>query len=207
MEDVNKIIILDSTRKSTDWFSQLKDDEIEKDKSSGKTLVLLKGLRRLADVAGKTREEIKFGNAFSLPKGGYFAQVAYSAEFSDGTVWVGTADTNPENCENLANYPTAVAESRAEARALRKALSIANLAKEEINNTKSIAVSIDDEEEKPIESVQLILINRLMTQHGLQPIDVLKKVTKRDVVELKELTWSEGQEASRWLNQYKAKKK
>lgn len=193
------------SRAYTNWFAELHDNEVEK--IDGKTVVYLKGLRRLADLAGKVREEVHFGNAFYIPMNNInvpFAQVSYRAEFSDGTAWCGVGDAYYGNCEDLGNYPSSVAESRAEARALRKALGIPNLAKEEI---KSGVFEINQTAvEEGINSAQIALILNLAKKKEIPIIDILKKVSSRSVVELKDLTYSEGQEAGRYVNNYKVKK-
>lgn len=193
--------MLSKSRRETDWFAELKDDEIEKDEKSGKTLVLLKGLRRLAVLAGKVKEKVVFGNAF-ICKNGYFAQIGYEIEFDDGSIFCGVGDTNPENGDVLWMYPSAVAESRAEARALKKALSLFNvLAKEEIGS------SIDLEDRR-ITNEQKIMLEKVAKERDMPHIEIIKNASNRKgVTSLEDLTYEEGQKAAIFVNKYGRKTK
>lgn len=192
------------SRRETSWFNQLKDDE--KETRDGKTFVYLKGLRRLAELAGRKRDAVKFGHAFYIPtETGHilFAQVAYEIEFEDGTVWAGTADAHANNCPELGHYPSAVAESRAEARALRKALGIAELAKEEISD-----VPIENMLGRRITNEQKIMLEKIAKEREMSHIDIIKNASSRKgITSLEDLTYEEGQKAAIFVNKYGRKGK
>lgn len=57
------------------------------------------------------------------PSNEYTATVEYTVSFHDGQVWTSVADVNSNNCDpKFARFACAMAETRAEGRALRKAL-------------------------------------------------------------------------------------
>ena len=84
------------------------------------------GLRRIAQKLLSSilecRTDIK---QIPNPANNHTATVVVSVKFAHGSVWYGAADVSKLNCmEEYAKHPTATAESRAEGRALRKALGI-----------------------------------------------------------------------------------
>lgn len=84
------------------------------------------GLRRIAQqLIGpimSSRTDVK---QIPNPGNNYTATVVVSVLFKDDSSWYGASDVSKLNCmEEYAKHPTATAESRAEGRALRKALGI-----------------------------------------------------------------------------------
>jgi len=84
------------------------------------------GLRRIAqkliNPIVECRTDIK---QIPNPANNHTATVVVSVKFAYGSIWYGAADVSKLNCmEEYARHPTATAESRAEGRALRKALGI-----------------------------------------------------------------------------------
>lgn len=82
------------------------------------------GLRRIAE---KLIGPIKAGLARVVqapnPQNDMTATVEFTIHFLDGEAWTSVADVNSSNCEpKFARFASAVAETRAEGRALRKAL-------------------------------------------------------------------------------------
>ena len=121
--------------------------------------------------------------------------------------FVGTADCNSKNVSGkFASYPTAVAESRAEARCLRKALGIRMLSSEEIGFREG-AGAIEASPKGKVGSSVVKAIEKLCTERGVDAVQVLEKVVDGDrastIFELSELTTAEGQSAMAWLNEQK----
>lgn len=190
-----------STRRGIDWESKLKSDEMGERKENGKSMqvVLLRGLQRLAEEAGILKSSCQI-----LSPSPVLIQCIYSAEFDDGTTWVGTADCGPSNTKApYLNYPTAVAESRAEARCLRKALGIRILSAEEIS--MDVGLGLEASPDKQIESSVITAIERLCDERGVEKIDLLNKIITdkgrvNAIYELKQLTTAEGGAAMSYLN-------
>lgn len=188
-----------NVRRGVDWESKLKSEEMGERKERGKSMqvVLLRGLQRLAEEAGIVKSSCQI-----LSPSPALIQCIYTTEFQDGTTWVGTADCGPANTqEPYLNYPTAVAESRAEARCLRKALGIRMLSAEEVG----MDVGLEASPNKQIESSVIMAIERLCDERGVEKIDLLNKVIVdkarvNAIYELKQLTTAEGGAAMSYLN-------
>lgn len=202
-------------RYGTNWEEQLQPAEIGTRKEDNRELrvVYLRGLQRLAQEAGIVRSECKLNFVTKEQTGSVgIMQAVYMVEFSDGTWWVGTADCNSLNTsEKYMKYPTAVAESRAEARCLRKALNIGILSSEEIGFVDGGAAieQITASSGKQIDSQVVKAIEKLCESRGCTNAEVLEAVLSKDrnrsVFELGELTVEEGQKAMGWLNEQKVK--
>lgn len=200
------------SRYDTNWESELQAHDVthRKEGDAEIKVVLLRGLQRLAHEAGIFRSECetKFISAKDTDSTGIL-QAIYTAEFSDGSKWVGTADCNALNTTGkFMHYPTAVAESRAEARCLRKALNISMLSLEEIGFADNGAIQkIEASPNKAIEPQVVKAIESLCSTRNIQVADVLDAVlsTKRNgsVFELGDLTVEEGGKALAWLNEQK----
>ena len=194
------------TEVTVDWQSQLLDDEVGKD---GRTeFVYLKGLRRLAKLKGIKSERHPFVNVTVLkkPDGNEypFVQASYEVEFVDGTTFSDVADAHTYNLEGIFSaYPSAMAANRAEARALRKALGISTVSKEELGANDETIGAMKNE----ITTAQVAVIKNLMKTKNIENMmDVLSNATTReDVVDVKELTNSEARAAIKWLNKKKVK--
>ena len=201
-------------RYGTNWEEQLQPTEILTRKEDGKELrvVLLRGLQRLAQEAGLIRSECKLSFITKDETGSFgILQAVYMVEFSDGTWWVGAADCNSANTsDKYMKYPTAIAESRAEARCLRKALNIGILSSEEVGFADGGAIEqITASSGKQIDSQVVKAIEKLCETRGLTTAEVLEAVLSKErnssVFELGELTVDEGQKAMAWLNEQKPK--
>lgn len=203
-----------NTRLGINWEEKLQSGETATRKEDGKELkvVLLKGLQRLAQEAGLCKSDCKF--QFIPPsseRGPSFGimQCVYYAEFTDGTHWVGAADCNHLNTSGkFAHYPTAVAESRAEARCLRKALNIYMLSSEEVGFVEGAALEqIEASPKKPIDSQVIKAIEKLCETRSITIAILLESVLSEDrnssIFELSELTVEEGQKSMAWLNDQK----
>lgn len=188
------------------WQEQLRPDEIGKDDNNTQ-FVYLKGLRRLAKLKGIKSESHPMINAIVLKKkdGTEYplVQVSYTVEFADGTVYSDVADAHTYNVDGVFSaYPTAIAASRAEARALRKSLDIALVSKEELGANPEVIASLKNE----ITPVQKKVISTLMKSRGINnQMDIIKNATPRtDVYDISTLSYEEAQNAIKYLNNLKA---
>lgn len=196
------------TPEVVDWQSQLRPDE--RGEEDGTKFVLIKGLRRLAKIKGIKKESHPIVNSLiwsTEHKGNVpFVQVSYMVEFADGQIFSDVADAHIYNLgENpiFQVFPTAIAATRAEARALRKALGIDLVSKEELAPKSSLY-----DTSGPIKSEQKTLIKRLMDRNKIvDASDLVSKVTTRqNVVDIEELTFEEAQAALKYLNNLGVKK-
>lgn len=195
----------------TDWNNELQDGDVVTRKEGGDTLevVLLAGLQRLARQAGIIRQECViqtpaptmvqaiFTAMFELPKGENEVQGQY-------VTFVGTADCNGNNTKGkFLSYPTAVAESRAEARCLRKALGISILSSEEVGFREG-AGALEASPNARAAGSMIAAIEKLCDSRGVSPVQVLEEVLDEtraaSIFELSELSTAEAQQAMAWLN-------
>ena len=189
----------------TDWQSQLQDNEIYRDEK-GNEFVYLNGLRRLAQLKGVVDQTCVLNTVvLRKPDNGTeypFVQAVVSITFEDGKTFTDAADAHAYNLEGFTKaYPTTMAKNRAEARALRVALGINLVSKEELGADDASIGAMSNE----ITTAQERVIKNLMkTRKVKNAMDVIKNATTRaDVVELSELTNSEAKVAIKYLNDIK----
>lgn len=188
----------------TDWNSELQDGDVVTRKEGGDSLevVLLAGLQRLARSAGIVRQECRIQTPSET-----MVQAIYTAVFQteDGIVeFVGTADCNAKNTKGkFLGYPTAVAESRAEARCLRKALGISILSSEEVGFREG-AGALEASPNAKAAGSMIAAIEKLCESRSVELVQVLEEVLNEtraaSIFELSELTTDEAQRAMSWLN-------
>jgi len=147
------------------------------------------GLRRIAQqLIGpiiSSRTDVK---QIPNPGNNFTATVVVSVLFKDHSSWYGAADVSKLNCmEEYAKHPTATAESRAEGRALRKALGI------NVHTVDEVGLDpVDTSENGPISSNQVSAIETMANKRlnisipGLLCLFNIKDKT------LNELTIKEG---------------
>ncbi len=189
---------------STNWCDEFEDGDVATRKEGGDTIevVLLAGLQRLARSAGIVRQSVVIQTPAPT-----MVQAIYTAAFQteDGIVeFVGTADCNGNNTKGkFLGYPTAVAESRAEARCLRKALGIRMLSSEEIGFREG-ASALEASPGARAASSMIAAIEKLCESRGVSPVQVLEEVLDEtraaSIFELSELSTAEAQQAMAWLN-------
>ena len=194
---------------TTDWEAELQPDETAVRKEGGKELkvVLLAGLQRLARMAGITRQECVIQTPSEK-----MVQAIFSTSFAltndKYATFVGTADCNAINTTGkFLGYPTAVAESRAEARCLRKALGIRMLSSEEVGFQEGV-VSIEAAPTGKADTAVIAAIEKLCETRNIDPVRVLEEVIEdatrsSSIFQLSELTVQEAQRALAWLNEQK----
>jgi len=191
----------------TDWNQELEPEDKATRHENGDELevVLLAGLQRLAREAGIIKQACVVQTPAPT-----MVQAIFSSTFDTerGSVtFVGTADCTAKNTQGkYAQYPTAVAESRAEARSLRKALGIRMLSSEEIGFREGVGALESDPSGKA-SSQQVAAIETLCESRGIDVVTALAKVLPDDranvIFELTELTLSEAQSMMSWLNEQK----
>jgi hypothetical protein len=197
---------MSNKRTSTQWQDVLTEEDMVTNRESGNPCVLLRALQRLSGEAGI----IESGPILlqHVPTGDFgIFQCIYEVKFDDGTVWRGAADCNKNSISpKFASYPTAVAESRAEARALKKALGITMLAAEEID----LAAGAEVKPSSKISSNIVSAIQQLVERNDLDTLGVVEKVLpdRADSINtLSDLTVAEGQSIMSHLNNLPVKKK
>lgn len=139
----------------SDWVMTLFDEtELVQPDEGGDAMPKVAGLRRIAKlVLGRIIfcGPITVFPATDIDHPGR-ATVVFKVEFEDGTVYTEVGESYIDNTnDKVAIYPAAVASTRAEARALRKALGINRVSFDEITDkdpSKVIRVAIKDNEAK-----------------------------------------------------------
>ncbi len=131
-------------------------------------------------------------------------EVAFMDENSDILEFGGCADVNDSNCQGIyARYRAAVAETRAEGRALRKALGIRVVCAEEVN--PELAVPNED----IANATQLAVIKNLCNQMKIN-VDkfgkMLAQVTGKKYDTLETISYDLAIECIQRLNQYQSSK-
>lgn len=196
-----------STRCTTDWKTQFKQDELVVGKDGNQT-VRLRGLQRCAHLAGLV-ESFPVMSYIQVQGSHVIIQCVYHVRFNDGSHFGGAADVNNKNIsDEYGKYPTAVAESRAESRALRKALGITDmLAYEEVDQDGILGqkdLSVSDK----VERQQVDAINLMLTQLKIDALTIINEVlpTKRakEINALQDLTVGEASKILEVLNQKRA---
>lgn len=181
---------------SVDYVSKLKDSELKKE--GKRTFVYLKGLERLAKERGVSAAVCT--KLDQLGTSGVFCTYQYT--FWDGATYQGSADATTKNCEGKFKlYLTAMAESRAKARALRTAFGI-NLCSVEEKADVDVA---DDVDFGPAEDHQLVAIKNIAKAKGLGSEEILSlmEVPKK---KLEKLTRQEARDLMTSLNEWKPAK-
>lgn len=195
------------TRAVTDWEAELRDEDVVEN-NEGKKIVLLRGLQRLSRLAGikESYPEALFHVVDSSGRG--MVQCVYITKWNDGSVFGGTADVNRSNVnEDFAKFPTTIAESRAEGRAIRKALGITLLTAEELDSADGFTGATKAENGKA-DSAQVAAIEKLIEDLGIEIVDVITQVADgEEIVDLADLTPAQAVEAMRYLNSQRGKSK
>lgn len=182
-----------------DYGKDLREDEFKYEK--GRPFVYLHGLERLAKERGV--RSARPTNVMQLGTNGVL--VTYEYTFRDGCSYAGTADATTKNCDgNFKLYLSAMAESRARARALRVAFSIKTCSVEE----KSDMTIKEDPALGPIGDEQIHLIKLKAKEHSLGKADLFSMLeVPSSASELKKLTKEEGLEIITALNKFGKKRR
>lgn len=157
-----------------DYLKELTEEELKT--KDGKEFVYLKGLERLARARGVVEKQTKVHATPTTENP--IAVVSVTYIFKDGARWESVADCTVKSAkEGFGKYLTAMAESRAKARALRDAFGIALCSVEEIGTPSA---QEEDEEIPPISDPQKYLIGSLLKEKNktLEDCRVILKVNK-----------------------------
>lgn len=185
----------------TDYVLGLLDPEREMDNKNPKT----DGLRRVAhQLYGGFSVKT---NVVDSPRidNGYRATVVVSVKFADGMEYDGAADVYSGNTDKkFAVHAVATAETRAEGRALRRALKLTKvLAAEELYNADTDEPT-GLEENSAMPSTMLTSLELIANNTG---VDLLKVAQKQgyNINSVKELTKEQGLALSKVLGDIKRK--
>lgn len=157
-------------------LSQLKDSE----KENGCPKV--HGLRRIIEkVFGK----VTSSNVKIVATSPDFAACEYSLTVWDGLEefhYTACADAGGHNLTDVfKKYPTAMAETRAEGRALRKIMRLNVVSAEELTETNSLGDKVVDTDNEPINKHQIAIINTLAKRVNVNVADACTKILEREV--------------------------
>jgi len=184
-----------------DYTEDLKPSEtFEK---QGTPCVLLRGLQRLAH-SNRGGVKAVYSDIKNTPaRDNPIASVTVQYEFHDGTRFAGSADATPAAHDKpYSLHLVAVAEAKAEARALRRAFNISRVSAEEVG---SAPVAGGDTDNDPIKDETIQGIRVVAKRKNVDAGQVLKLV-KRTVADLSELTQAEGRTLMKKLNSKKVAK-
>lgn len=178
-----------------------KDEVVVKTNDDGTEMICprLYGLWRLAHkYRGGVKEQ--YSTIMCVPtKENKIAAVTVQYIFGDGTTFTGSADANTSaHKKPFSDHLVAIAESKADSRALRRAFNITNVAAEEIG---MIGPNVDN---SPITDAQLHGIKSMQDRTKLTELQVLALI-KSSKESITDLTNSEGRSAMKALNRYKPK--
>ena len=192
-----------------DYLAELSSNE--KWEENGKVYPYLKGLKRLAhehrggirairSVPVKVPSVNLTGAKSEVPD--CIAACTVTYVFNDGTSFSGSADASYKAHKAPFNlHLLALAESKAEARAIRRAFNISQCAKEEIGGGDDD----DNRDNEPINDTQLEGLKRNARRKKLSQNDVLKLIKREDLGDIKKLTQAEAIKALKAVNRFKPK--
>jgi len=182
-----------------DYLGDLKRDEIlEKE---GKKFPRLKGLQRLAHNNRGGVRCVMSHIANTPARENPIAAVTVTYNFADGATFSGSADaTTRAHEEPYSLHLVALAESKAEARALRRAFNITNVSADELGSAP-----IAGRDNGPIEDTQISGIMLMGKRKGLNEQEILDLI-KSGAGSVKELTATQGRSAMKALNKLKGKR-
>jgi hypothetical protein len=179
------------------WEDQLNDDEfIEKD---GEKFVLLRGLRRLAHEKGYKHSVVDVVKPPASDDMISVIKVTY--EWNDGQTDSSVADAGPHNCGgDFGKFPVAMAESRAEARVLRRTFNITKCSYEEISGSNSNApTGLTDPQEA---GIRAIVVRKAVGEVQLRKIveEATGKIFGKQWSKIKDLSFDDGHKIMHKLN-------
>jgi len=195
-----------------DYFAELKSSEKYKD-DNGREYPYLKGLQRLAHenrggilkITSKIEKTPSVGVLDENAKPDCIASATVGYHFNDGTSFEASADASYKAHDAPFNlHLVAVAESKAEARAIRKSLNIRQVSKEEIGTESEIDFNIGADENESASDLQLHTLRTVIKRKGVSEEDFCKKLERE---KLEDLTHLEARKAMEKANRLKVKKK
>lgn len=187
--------------RETNYLDTLKKGEfLEKD---GKKFPRLCGLQRLAHSNRGGVKHVLVGDPqFVVGQNSTLAMARIEYHFYDGSIFSGMADASSlAHKEPYSLHLVALSESKAEARALRRAFNISAVSAEEIGSAPIAGV-----DNGPIEDAQISGINMLRKRKGLNEQEALDLI-KSAAGSVRELDAEKGRELMKSLNKVKKKTK
>jgi len=180
-----------------DYMSMLKDSELHDGEYP-----LLRGLQRLAHSDIREGVQSISSKICAVPGDNKVAAVTVHVGFKDGTMFCGSADaTDKAHKKPYSNHLVAVADAKAESRALRRAFNITKVTFEEIG-TSDVAGDPDGGQITPH---QIEAIKKTAKRKKLSQAYVLERIKCSDVTDIKQLTAAQGRAAMKAINKAKVK--
>lgn len=214
-------------RLSPEWqdyvLSQFVESELEENDSRTKYPTLV-GLRRVAEkLLGEivVSEPTKLETVIDDRNRTGYSVCVYRIAFDNGVdpkkVFGGAASASSNNTDDeYSVFPEAIAESRAEARALRKALNLKIVSKDELTskdikkvvaeiNRKEVEKDGNWTEDDEISTIQKMTIEKTCARMNIDPVKLLSQESLGNDVNL--LTKKQGANLIELLNKYSSNSK
>ena len=184
-------------RKVGDLFSTA---DFDKSKDGKKTFVRHDALLRAAKRAfGGIKRKATRPHGTPTTESDLLAVVEVEYFFADGLRWSAVADCSRKTANaDFRNYTTALAETRASARALRNALGLEIVTQEEVTDVEDI---IDKAAREPALENQKAVIRKKFLDTGKSSLEDLSKILGKKVLTLDQLTRGEATEILERLNE------
>lgn len=200
MATLEQIVIDNPFDPKKDYVEDLSDSEMFE--KGGVKCVALRGLQRLAhNNRGGVRCVSSVVN-HTPARDNPIASVTVSYLFADGCLFSGSADATPAaHKKPYSLHLVAVAEAKAEGRALRRAFNISRITSDELGSVEIAGGNTDSE---PVTSQTLRGIRVVAKRKGLTPEEVFKLAGK-GVTDLSILTQEQGRGLMKRLNAKKVK--
>lgn len=196
------------------WGQYVLDQFTEEELFDGNPV--LDGLRRVAelllgDILESTTQIVQTPTPDNGERATAVARVVINVNYADRQVvkvYSGSADAYPGNiAPGFEKYPVALAETRAEARALRKALRLRTVAHEELGNGGGQEVPVKKAAAKAMSEEQAKMINFVAKGNNVNVEKLLQHLGETGVIvynNVKSLSDSDGKEVCRVLSAYQA---
>jgi hypothetical protein len=199
---------------SPSWGQYVLDQFTEEELFDGNPV--LDGLRRVAelllgDILESTTQVVQTPTPDNGERATAIAKVVINVNYADRAVikvYSGSADAYPGNiAPGFEKYPVALAETRAEARALRKALRLRTVAHEELGAGGGQEVVVKTEGTKALSTEQAKVISFIAKGNNVNVEKLLTHLGTTGVIvynNVKSLSDSDGKEICRVLSAYQA---
>jgi hypothetical protein len=191
-----------------DWNTKVDKEKgvfLFKDGDKNVEFILLAELQRLAELRGGIKHQITHVVQAPNPSNEYSACCTVDVVFHDGKSTSGSGDCSKENTSgDYAVYPTAMAESRALARALRFGLGIKMCSWEEVSG-KSLKNAVESSN-KEVTQPQKIAITTICARNNFDLAKILAMGSRKGIETVEQLTSKEASDLIAKLNDGTIKK-
>lgn len=196
------------------WGQYVLDQFTEEELFDGNPI--LDGLRRVAelllgDILESTTQIVQTPTPDNGERATAVARVVINVNYADRAVikvYSGSADAYPGNiAPGFEKYPVALAETRAEARALRKALRLRTVAHEELGNGGGQEVPVKKESSKAMSEEQAKMINFVAKGNNVNVEKLLTHLGTAGTIvynNVKSLSDTDAKEVCKVLSAYQA---